>query len=410
MKPVMNTFTIRFRALLSMTNSKPLENGQLIVERGRIREVFPDTRSPIEGELIDLSDCLILPGFVNAHCHLSLSALKCLIPRGGFFATWVRSVIEKNELVSWENRVFALHAQAKIMACSGVTALVDYIPQAKFIKEYSGLPFRQTLLLEVLGFLPSLAEPIVENLELTFKQKVNESGMVKLGLAPHSPYSVSPKLFREVKRLADKYKCPLSCHVAEFPEELQFLQDGSGDMKDLLKERSMFDDDWTPPASSPAQYLDSIDLLDSLVAIHLNLADADMDLLKSKKVKAVFCPQSTRWFRRDKYMPVRDLLDLGMVVGLGTDSLASSESLNFLDEIRAAEEMLVDVSREEILRMATKGGAETVGMDCGVIEKGRPADLIGFRLRGEFDDWYSLPFEPEREKADFVMIDGEKVF
>jgi cytosine/adenosine deaminase-related metal-dependent hydrolase len=109
-------------------------------------------------------------------------------------------------------------------------------------------------------------------------------------------------------------------------------------------------------------------------------------------------------------MPVRDLLDLGMVVGLGTDSLASSESLNFLDEIRAAEEMLVDVSREEILRMATKGGAETVGMDCGVIEKGRPADLIGFRLRGEFDDWYSLPFEPEREKADFVMIDGKKVF
>ena len=234
--------------------------------------------------------------------------------------------------------------------------------------------------------------------------------MVKRGLAPHSPYSVSPKLFREVKRLADKYKCPLSCHVAEFSEELQFLQDGSGDMKDLLKERSMFDDDWTPPASSPAQYLDSIDVLDSLVAIHLNLADADMDLLKSKKVKAVFCPQSTRWFRRDKYMPVRDLLDLGMVVGLGTDSLASSESLNFLDEIRAAEEMLVDVSREEILRMATKGVAETVGMDCGVIEKGRPADLIGFRLRGEFDDWYSLPFEPEREKADFVMIDGKKVF
>jgi cytosine/adenosine deaminase-related metal-dependent hydrolase len=181
-------------------------------------------------------------------------------------------------------------------------------------------------------------------------------------------------------------------------------------MKDLLKERSMFDDDWTPPASSPAQYLDSIDVLDSLVAVHLNLADADMDLLKSKKVKAVFCPQSTRWFRRDKYMPVRDLLDLGMVVGLGTDSLASSESLNFLDEIRAAEEMLVDVSREEILHMATKGGAETVGMDCGVIEKGRPADLIGFRLRGEFDDWYSLPFEPEREKADFVMIDGKKVF
>jgi cytosine/adenosine deaminase-related metal-dependent hydrolase len=108
-------------------------------------------------------------------------------------------------------------------------------------------------------------------------------------------------------------------------------------------------------------------------------------------------------------MPVRDLLDLGMVVGLGTDSLASSESLNFLDEIRAAEEMLVDVSREELLRMATRGGAATVGMDCGVIDKGRPADLIGFRLRGQFGDWYSVPFESERDRVDFVMLDGEKV-
>jgi aminodeoxyfutalosine deaminase len=410
MKPVTNTFTIRFRALLPMTNSKPLENGQLIVERGIIREVFSDTRNPIEGELIDLSNSLILPGFVNAHCHLSLSALKWKISRRGSFTTWVRSVLEKNELVSWENRMLALHAQAKVMVRSGVTALVDYIPQAKFIKEYSSLPFRQTLLLEVLGFLPALAKPMVESLELTLKQKVSENGMIKLGLAPHAPYSVSPKLFREMKRLADKYKCPLSCHLAELPEELQFLQDGSGDIKDLLKERSMFDDDWNPPASSPAQYLDSMGVLDSLAAIHLNLADTDIDLLKSKKVKAVFCPQSTRWFRRDKYMPVRDLLDLGVVIGLGTDSLASSESLNFLDEIRAAEEMLVGVSREELLHMATKGGAETVGMDCGVIEKGRPADLTGFRLRREFNDWYSVPFEPERDRADFVMINGEKVF
>jgi cytosine/adenosine deaminase-related metal-dependent hydrolase len=72
--------------------------------------------------------------------------------------------------------------------------------------------------------------------------------------------------------------------------------------------------------------------------------------------------------------------------------------------------MLIDVSREEILRMATRGGAETVGMDCGVIEKGRPADLTGFRLRGQLNDWCSVPFEPGRVKADFVMVDGKKVF
>jgi len=146
------------------------------------------------------------------------------------------------------------------------------------------------------------------------------------------------------------------------------------------------------------------------VAVHLNLVGNDLDLLKSRKVKSVFCPQSTRWFGREKYMPVRDLLDLGMVVGLGTDSLASNESLNFLDELRAAEAMLADVSQEEILFMATRGGAETVGMDCGLIESGRPADLVGFRVQEGSINWHSIPFEPERSEVDFVMMNGEKMF
>ena len=322
----------------------------------------------------------------------------------------VNSMIEENEIVSWESRVLELHAQAKVMARSGVTALVDFIPRAELATEYAMLPFRQTLFLEVLGFLPSLAAPIVEGLESFLKQNVNGVGLTRWGLAPHAPYSVSPTLFREVKRLADYYKCPLSCHVAEFPEELQLLQDGSGDMRSLLIRLGMYDSNWTPPAMSPVKYLDTLGVLDSLVAVHLNLAEADLDLLKSRKAKAIFCPQSTRWFGREKYMPVRELLDRKMVVGLGTDSLASNESLSFLDEIRVAEEMLADVSREELLRMATRGGAEAVGMECGVIEKGRPADLVGFRVREHFDDWYSVPFESGRNEADFLMVDGGKVF
>ena len=406
----MATFTIRFRALLTMTNLEPVENGQLVVENGIIRDIFYDTSKPIEGELIDLSDCLVLPGFVNAHCHLSLSILKQRITRHNSFTDWVKSMTEENKVVSFKDRVMAMHDQAKVMARSGVTALVDFLPQGDFIAEYASLPFRQTLLLEVLGFLPSSVDPIMKYLESTLNHELDDNSLISYGLAPHAPYSVSPKLFEGVKRLSEKYDCPISCHVAEFPEELQFLQDGSGDMKDFLIELGVYDDCWVPPAKSPAQYLDSLGVLDSLVAVHLNLVGNDLDLLKSKKVKSVFCPQSTRWFGREKYMPVRDLLDLGMVVGLGTDSLASNESLNFLDEIRAAEAMLADVSQEEILFMATRGGAETVGMDCGLIEVGRPADLVGFRVQGGVINWHSIPFEPERSEVDFVMMNGEKMF
>ena len=406
----MATFTIRFRALLTMTNSEPIENGQLVVENERIRDIFYDTSKPIEGELIDLSDCLVLPGFVNAHCHLSLSILKQRVTRRNSFTEWVKSMTKENKVVSFENRVLAMHAQANVMVRSGVTALVDFLPKGEFATEYAYLPFRQILLLEVLGFLPSSVEPIIKYLESALNHGLHDNGLISYGLAPHAPYSVSPKLFQKVKHLSEKYNCPVSCHVAEFPEELQFLQDGSGDMKDFLIELGVYDDCWIPPAKSPAQYLDSLGVLESLVAVHLNLVGNDLDLLKSRKVKSVFCPQSTRWFGREKYMPVRDLLDLGIVVGLGTDSLASNESLNFLDELRAAEDMLADVSQEEILFMATRGGAETVGMDCGVVERGRPADLVGFRVQGEFLDWFGIPFEPERSEVDFVMINGKKMF
>ena len=405
----MNTFTIRFRALLPMTGSSPIENGQLIVEKGYIREIASNDL-PVEGELVDLSDCLILPGFVNAHCHLSLSILKGCIPRRDSFIDWAQALIKKNAIVASEDRVFALHAQAKEMARSGITALADFIPNPELSKEYAMLPFRQTLFLELLGFLPSSAVPTAEGLELVLKQNLNGTKRIRWGLAPHASYSVSPALFREVKRLANYFKCPVSCHVAEFPEELQFLQDGSGAIRSLLVELGVFDSGWTPPAMSPALYLDSMGLLDSLLAVHLNLAAEDLDLLESRNVKAIFCPKSTRWFGREKYMPVRDLLDRQMLVGLGTDSLASNDSLNFLSEIRLAEEMLTDVSREELLWMATRGGAEAVGMECGLIEKGRPADLVGFRVPKEFDDWYSVPFESGRNEVDFLMIDGKQLF
>ena len=113
---------------------------------------------------------------------------------------------------------------------------------------------------------------------------MNKFRLIKWGLAPHAPYSVSSSLFREVKRLANRYKFPLSCHVAEFYEELQLLKDGSGNMKSLLVELGMYDDKWIPPAESPVRYLDSLGVLDSLVAVHLNLAEGDLDILKSRKV------------------------------------------------------------------------------------------------------------------------------
>lgn len=108
-------------------------------------------------------------------------------------------------------------------------------------------------------------------------------------------------------------------------------------------------------------------------------------------------------------MPVRELLDGGIPVGIGTDSLASNDSLNFFEELRTAEEMLPDCSRQEILEMATWKGAEALGLKTGALAPGMPADLIALRVETKAASWRDIPFEPERERVDFVMIDGKVV-
>ena len=130
--------------------------------------------------------------------------------------------------------------------------------------------------------------------------------------------------------------------------------------------------------------------------------------MAEKKVSAVFCPNSTRWFGRTEFMPVRALLDLGVNVALGTDSRASNDSLNFLDELRMADELLPDVSRKEILAMATCAGGEALGLQCGKLALGQQADLIGFCVSPSYSgSWSDVPFESHRHEVDFYMVDGK---
>ena len=264
-----------------------------------------------------------------------------------------------------------------------------------------------TTLAKVLKFLETYPDILIN---LANAEKVllrgNPSSICQLGLAPHAPYSVSPDLFRSIGQLAQQYHCPVSCHVAEIKEEGRFLVLGDDSLEGLLKERSAWDPKWQPPYKSPMQYLSSLGILDRLIAVHCNFVSDDLALMAEKKVGAVFCPQSSEWFGRTNLMPVRALLDRGITVALGTDSLASSNSLNFLDELRMADKLLPDVSRKEILAMATRGGAEALGLQCGVLAPGKKADLIGFRVSKAYSgSWWDVPFESHRREVDFYSMD-----
>jgi len=397
---------IQFKQLVTMTGEE-FHNGELFVEDGNVTAIQNGFSNSFDGRTLDWKDHLVLPGFVNAHCHLALSALHSKIPKVDAFTDWIVNVVVENAALSWSERVDAMHQQAGVLLQSGVTTLADYASHPEMLVEYAALPFRQILFLEVLGFQEKDADTVAGKVRGLLEEHAGSGKNFKLGVAPHAPYSVSPALFKKLKDLAKHFSCPLSCHVAEVPEENEFLKTGGGDLSTLLKQRGVYDEGWTPPGKAAIPYLADLGVLDSMVAVHLNEAGPDLNLLVEYGVSAIFCPGSTRWFDRNRWMPVQQLLDVGVPVGLGTDSLASNNSLNFLDEIRLAEEMLPDVTRIQILEMATREGARALNFEAGTVEAGRPADLIGFRIPNKLTQWFDIPFEKERLSVDRILIRGE---
>ncbi len=404
---------ILFGQLVTMAeepDAPPLENGELIIDGEKIMAINSTPSEKFSGETIDLSDSLILPGFINAHCHLSLSGLKGKIPQGLPFVDWIRRVVKENSALPFTERAKALQEAARLLAQSGVTTLVDYLSHPELLTEYARLPFRQVLLYEVLGFKKNSADEITQQAEALLAEHAGHHGKIQLGLSAHAPYSVSPQLFKKLHDLTEKYDCPWSCHLAEVAEEAEFLKTGEGPLRDLLEERGVWETSWQPPGQSPVAYLSDMGRLDQMQGVHLNTIDeADIRLLVDGIAGAVFCPGATRWFGRGRYMPVRKLLDAGIPVGLGTDSLASNEDLNFLREIRLAAAMLPDVSRAEILWMATVGGAMATGIDGGEVVPGGRADLLAFKLKypGPPKPWWEIVFEQLGAGPDRVMVGGE---
>lgn len=401
-------FKIKFGHLADMKGGQ-LSNGELVVEGSSIVSIEPSVTDSFEGDILDLTDCFVMPGFVNAHCHLSLSALQNKVRRVDKFSDWVLSLIEQDNALSEGERLEGIQQGVNVLLASGVTTLADYLGRPNLLEEYAKLPFRQIVFLEAIGFKESKAEEIANNLRSILGSNNAGNSLLKLGLAPHAPYSVSPKLYQDLRDLADDMDCPISSHIAELEEEDLFLQDGSGGLRELLEKRNAFDEGWSPPGKPVLQYLEDLDALDSMIGVHLNHIGKDKNVLVGNFMSAVFCPGSTKWFGRSNYLDAKGFLNGSIPVGLGTDSLASNDSLNFFRELKIAEELQPNLSRQEILEIATRRGAEALGLKTGVLAQGMPADIIAMKIQEDFDSVYDIPFEENRDKADFSMVDGKVV-
>jgi len=253
---------IKFRALLTQCG-EPIENGELIVEGGEIVRI---SSSPMAGEVektLNLSDHLLMPGFVNAHSHLGLTGLEKKLSPAKTFASWISDLIPLNAALSDEKRMRGIRMGADEMKASGITGLADYVADPALLESIVDLGFRSVLFLETIGFQEERAEVVAEEVKAILKTHASN---YNLGIAPHAPYSVSAKLWKRLDQLAKKYGCLLSTHLAETDEEVQFIGKGEGPLVGLLKDRQAFDMSWRVPATTPARYLKSLDVLNGMIA------------------------------------------------------------------------------------------------------------------------------------------------
>lgn len=382
-------------------NGPVLSPGVITIRDNLIESVAPlkPDFTP-EEEFIDLRPLVLMPGFVNTHCHLELTSIGPIAFHTSHqqisFAAWVRKLLQKKVTTTETEAIAGIQAGIKALLASGVTTVGDHISADAPWQNIVASPLRGILFGEVLGVDPAVANDHYEKFRHLKKALQNTATLFDLRICPHSVQSVAPEVLTEIFR---NEPAPLSCHIAESEDEQNYFENNAGPLADLIRERGGRFHHGTPSALT---YLAGRNLpLEKLMAIHANyLSDDDVACLHTHHVPVVHCPGSHAYFGHQSF-PLKKLADLPLA--LGTDSVTSNESLDFLEELRRFRKTNPDLSASEILHMATVGGATALRMQdkIGMITPGKCADIVGFRNLGLPEE---APFEARR--ADFVMING----
>jgi len=354
-----------------------LEGAAIATFGGTIVEIGPlkDIRTKYLGRLKDHDQRLLMPGFVNAHCHLELSPLKWrLTPTGSFFQ-WVRALVKARDMIEPNEWGRAVEDAIDELLRGGVIALGD-VGNTGLIPGLSGVnwPFWGTHFHEIIapkGPLPRLPSMV--------EQALDQTNHFYTALSAHAPYSVSSENMVKIKQWTRKWDLPFSIHVAESPEEIQFLKEGKGPVKEILEERGHWPLENPLPSTTPVRYLDSLGILDSqTLCIHcLHVDEEEVEILARSRASVCFCPRSNVFLGVGKPNPI-PLLEAGVNIALGTDSLASNDRLSMFAEMSSLASMCPDLDPEVILEAATLGGAKALGLDAlfGALTKDRVSEIL----------------------------------
>ena len=391
---------IRARVVVTV-DGPPIQNGAVVVSRDRITDVgkFADISAEHSGEeIVDLGEQALLPGLINAHCHLDYTCLRGKIPRQKSFTDWIRAINAEKAKLSPEDYVRSINegfAEAKRF---GTTTIANLTAFPELIARIQS-PIRTWWFAE-----------LIDVRDLSRGNEVVDFAVEQLksaehwGLAPHAPFTASANLYRRCEEIARSEDVLLTTHLAESGEEMSMFRGRSGPLYGFMKEigRDMNDCGRTTPLalfldligrggspnrSEPDWLLQAIEVNRpylSWIVVHLNeLTESDFDLLRRLKpdFQIIHCPRSHAYFGHSPFQ-FEKLRELGFNICLGTDSLASNADLSLFAEMRAFQRQFPSVLAQEIVKMVTTGPARALRQEnlLGKIRSGFVADLIAIPI------------------------------
>jgi len=372
---------IRATWLAPISADRPDElipGGGVLVRDGKIIGVGPGDLLRAQAHYVtELPGHLLLPGFVNAHTHLELSLSQPGNPQKSF-AAWLTQMIQNTDN---DSAAAIAHGVGQCRRF-GVTTVADITRHPALVR-----PFLAATGLRVTSFgevraMATRRHQLAPLLDAALHAGVSPQGRPRIGISPHSPYSTEPAAYLACIEAAKKFALPLTTHLAESPDEAQFLAHHTGPLRDLWD--SLGWDDQVPKfAGGPIRFAKSLGLLDlpTLLA-HVNYCDdAELAILAAGRASVVYCPRTHRFFGHPPHR-FQEMLARGINVAVGTDSCASSPDLNLLNDLRLIHQIAPDMPAASVLEMGTRRGAAALGLEnlYGSLAPGRAADLAAFAV------------------------------
>ena len=329
----------------------------------------------------DLGEVILMPGLINAHCHLDYTMMRGSLFGGGSFSAWIqrlnamrRSLDQRDYLDSIASGL----AELRHWGCTTVLNIESFPELLPFLPDS---PIRVWWFLEVMDVRSRLesSEALAGAIQFLEKARDHAGG---LGISPHAPYTVSRDLYELSSAFSTEHGLPLCTHLAESLEEMQMFETGEGPLHAFLSSIGRPMDDCC--GKSPVQMILGEGLLPKgALLVHMNtLTGADRDLLRATagNYPVIHCPRTHAFFERAPF-DLDFFVECSIPVLLGTDSLASNDDLSMFGEMRAMQEAFPAIDPAEIISMATVRPAAAIGRSgrLGELSPGALADFITIR-------------------------------